>query len=474
MVGAWFALVGAGLGVWMTSTGAVTLTPALIGVAGIAAWLALRQSIITYRDMLNPLVLLTVLVLVRMSLPALVLSLTGYDIRDFPVFGQMGLRREDWLAGHALALTGLCGLLLGWMAVRDRAPGHTRATSYEGPVIIPALAFLVGLASLLLFVSSNASLSESVSSGAFRGVVVQEGTGKLFYLGLALIPSSVLLSTVLLTLDVPRLVAAAPVVVAAAGYFVLGGRMRAAVPLVVFGLVAWYRVREQQSWRRTHLGSALIWAASAGLVLLAIAAAGQAYRGGGGLQGIASALSLSSVSAYLREAVIVDLGQLHALAGITRLDPGIYSGANFIHAGLWPLSDFAHLPSPSGGVLILRQLVGLSGRSWGFHPTLFGDTYLNLGVLAVPAVALGAGALVKVSYQRFRVGRMTAVAYALSLVYAYRVLLESVTKWPEFVVVVSVYIVIGTAGRWTSRSAGAQPSASAHQHALGGGSRGHR
>lgn len=428
------------------------LEPLFLVVGYLAVAGAIVASVRAWKDILNPLVLVLTLALLRFTLPFL--SLAVREGQEVELFRLMGLRPEDWRFGHVLGLTGMLGVSFGWLLAggRQGRASRLRLRLPQG-ALIPAVAGMVlGLFFLLTFVRSNASVEQVLVQGSFRATAVREGTGQYFYLSLMLIASSVILCMHLATRPRGnRMVALIPVLVAAAAYFVLGGRARAATPLVAGGLAIWYVRGDARGWH-VPVQRLLRWTA-VGLIMAVWAAyLGQLYRGGLGLDALAGSTSFSGVRRYAEEAALVEVGQLHSLAGAWSLGP-VLEGRTFIGALTWPVSEILDIRGRSAGIFIVDTTIGVSRSRWGLLPSLVGEGYLNWGVPGLVMVTGVFGALLHVLYARFRAGRLQGALYVLAAVYALRIFVESVEKWGEAVVVFLFGLVL-LQGSWLFASGG--------------------
>ena len=239
-----------------------------------------------WRDWLNPLTLVLFVGLIRFSVPGFLSLRTD---PDFPVFQIMGLERDTWILGHALALAGLLGVALGWLMPMHLSGsgrnlpriGAIRICAHLGGfLMLPCLGMLIGFAALVLFVGSHVSVSDAVSTGEMRGTEIRAGTGKYFHLSLMLIASSVVFSAYLIERRYSWWITSLPAVVAAASFWVLGGRVRAFVPMACVALLLWYRRNELKVPVRTGFALTLI-------LLPVFSYVGQLYRGGIGLEAFA-------------------------------------------------------------------------------------------------------------------------------------------------------------------------------------------
>jgi len=385
-----------------------------------------------WRDCLNPVLLVLVLGFVRFSIPGF-LSLRAEP--DLELFQMMRLESEAWILGHALALAGLLGVVMGWL-MPMQLPGRRllgilatfRIRSPKGVPYAAILGICVGFAALLVFVRSHGLILEAVSTGEMRATEIREGTGKYFYLSLMLISSSIVFSAYLIRKRYAWWLTPLPSLLAASMFWVLGGRSRAFVPMACVALLLWYRRDELKVPMRTVFALTLV-------LLPVLSYVGLSYRGGEGMNAFARIFSLSAFAAYVNYAVWVDWGQLHSLAGAIVVGPGVLGGQSFSYNLLWPVSQFLDLPGKSAGVLIVQTLLGESERSWGFHATLIGDAYLNFGIAGVFVVTAILGVILKVLYVGFRQGRIDSVYYSLAVIYSMRIFFESVEKFGEALVV---------------------------------------
>jgi oligosaccharide repeat unit polymerase len=385
-----------------------------------------------WRDCLNPVSLILVIGFIRFSIPGF-LSLQAEP--DLELFQMMRLESEAWILGHALALAGLLGVVMGWL-MPMQLPGRRligilaifRIRSTKGIPCAAILGICVGFAALLLFVRSHGPILEAVVTGEMRSTEIRQGTGKYFYLGFMLISSSVIFSAYLMRRRYTWWITSLPSILAAGTFWVLGGRARAFVPIACVVLLLWYRREELKVPVRTAFALAL-------LLLPVLSNIGLSYRGGEGMNSFTQIFSLSALVDYVNYSIWVDWGQLHSLAGAIAIGPGVLGGQTFSYNLLWPLSQFLDLPGKSAGVFIVQTLVGESEKSWGFHGTLIGDAYLNFGILGVLLVTATLGVILKVLYVGFRQGQIDSAYYSLAVIYSMRIFFESVEKFSEALVV---------------------------------------
>ena len=159
---------------------------------------------------------------------------------------MMRLSDHDWQWGNALALTGLCGVVLGWLLVQgESVVDRPVKLQLSGGVLVAGIVgCLIGCLALFAFVLMNGSIG-MILTGGFRGTIIQEGTGKFFFLAYLLIGGSALLTCYLLVKGCGWY-SLAPVFMAAMFYSVLGGRARAMTPIAAGLILLWYFKREAE------------------------------------------------------------------------------------------------------------------------------------------------------------------------------------------------------------------------------------
>jgi oligosaccharide repeat unit polymerase len=283
-----------------------------------------------------------------------------------------------------------------------------------------------------------------ILTGGFRGTVVQEGTGKFFFLAYLLIGGSAILTCYLLAKgrDWYSLV---PVLIAAMFYSVLGGRARTMTPVAAGLLLLWYFKREKSSWRKLSAKPRYIVFAPvivAGAVWLSYV--GLLYRGGFGASAFVEATSLTGFWQHIQGSVYTDLGQLHSLAGAVAIGPGVLGGDTFYGALSWPLSSVLPIPGRSAGVFIVEELMGFgkNQQRWGVNASLIGDAYLNFGLAGVVVVTLVLGVLIKTLYLKFRDGSLHGAIYCVALLSAVQAFWVSIEVWPQALVTVSFTVFL--------------------------------
>lgn len=399
----------------------------------------------------SPLGLFLVFAIMRFALPGL-----GLLFSEIPVHGlfeTLGLTEQDWWTAHSLALLGVTSTVWGWVATRRLSTGWLfRVVDRLGSGVSPWRLVLSGAAiagmgfvALIAFVNFNTSgaATETVVAGTFRNEQIAEGTGIFFHLALGLIAGSVLQVFALRSLGFPRPLALLPAVAGGVVFFVLGGRARALTPILAafIGLAAGNRLP------RKRYGT-LAWYAGFAGVLLIVGAVGQGYRGDYGLT--AFWLVGEFLVDYIEYAIWLDVGHLHSLAAVVKLDPGTLGVAAIWVPVLPGISKFLGL-GRSGGVFIVESLTGVSTRKWGLHATLIADSYLSVGVIGVVPVCFVFGAWLRAlhTWMAASGGRppLTAALYGVALVYSLRSFFESVDKVSEMVIATAFVLLAGAVAR---------------------------
>jgi oligosaccharide repeat unit polymerase len=403
-----------------------------------------------WKDPFNPLCLVLAIAFIRFSCPGFLQWLDVEPPENVDAFFQlMKLSDDDWQWAHALALTGLLAVVLGWFFGRGQWVGAKPLKFHlGGGVKYAALAgMLLGAMSLALFFLSNASLG-AIASGEFRGTTIQEGTGPFFRLSYLLMGGSVLLCCYLLTKGDKRL-SLVPVVIAMLLYWALGGRGRAVTSLGGGLLLLWYLDRERKEWRKLAIKPIHALLAPFGILFgVWVLYVGSLYRGGLGVQAFSESLSLWGLWQYIEGSIYLDLGQLHSLAGAIAIGPGVLGGQTFVASLTWPLEKFLPIPGRSAGVFIIDTLVGFVGdqSKWGVNASLIGDAYLNFGMVGVAIVMSLFGALLKILYLKFRQGSLHSAVYVLAILSGLQAFVVSIEVWPQAMITLAFAIFLISLG----------------------------
>ena len=427
------------------------------------AYLAIGYSFIrtlhTWRDPFNPLCLIIAVGVVRFLIPGLLFS-SGVEPEGEvgALFSSMGLSDHDWQWGHALALTGLCGVVLGWLLVQGESvlDRPVKLQLSGGVLVAGIVGSLIGCLALFAFVLANGSIG-MILTGGFRGATIQEGTGKFFFLAYLLIGGSALLTCYLLVKG-RGWYSLVPVLIAAMFYSVLGGRARAMTPVAAGLLLLWYFKREKSSWRKLPVKPRYIVLAPLGVACAVwLSWVGSLYRGEFGASAFSEAMSLTGFWQHIQGSAYSDLGQLHSLAGAVAIGPGVLNGATFYGALSWPLNSVLPIPGRSAGVFIVEELVGFGKNQerWGFNASLIGDAYLNFGLGGVAIVTLLLGVLLKILYLKFRDGSLHGAIYCLALLSAVQAFWVSIEVWPQALSTVSFTVFLIWLGNTVLRVRGA-------------------
>jgi oligosaccharide repeat unit polymerase len=466
----WLATTGFFLGFFVLWSGQLHLVPFFLVIGYIAVLFAFLNAANAWRDIFNPLCSILAIGLIRFLIPGSLLLIGVEPPERVAVFYElMHLGDSDWLWGHALALAGLLGVILGWtLGPKHREKGKRLKFYLSFGIKYAAVAGMsVGFLALVTFVLANAGLGV-LTSGEFRETTIHQGTGIFFSLAFLLIAGSLLLSCYLFVAG-GRWTALAPVTVAMILYWPLGGRGRALTPLLGGLLFFWYFNRERAGWKKLSLKPTRVFQLLIAIVLMLwVLRVGQMYRGDFGARAFSESLSLSGLWSYVQGATFTDLGSLHSLAGAIAIGPGVLNGQTFFGNLTWPLKKFLPIPSRSAGVFIVEELKGFSDDEprWGVHATLIGDAYLNFGLGGVAIVMMFFGSVLKILYIKFRGGALHVAIYAAAFLYSQQIFLASIEVWTNAVTVLAFTVVIILLGRtvFTIDPAGQTFSGSAVRH----------
>ncbi len=301
-------------------------------------------------------------------------------------------------------------------------------------VSLVALAmFGVGLTALVLFLIINVgSLGAAAIDGNMRSTEVTLGTGYLWYVGLAVIPSSVVFAYSQYQ-QTGRLswVMWVPAIVAFFALTLLGGRVRALIPLTGIGFL-FLRIKHLD---RPSLKGIMVIMAGV-LVLFLYLPIGEAYRTGG-IDAVLQ-LGFERFTEYMLWSIPGEMGQLHGPYLAIAHGEGYLEGQTY-RVLLWPLSDFFNWGSKNTGVLIRDFAVGEGTyqKSWGFHASLIGDAILNFGRWFIPIKFAIFGCVMGWIQSNRRRGVLIIPISILSTLGLVRSFSESTDKIPE------IYVYIG-------------------------------
>jgi hypothetical protein len=399
----------------------------------------------------SPLGLFLVFTILRFAVPGLAALLS--EIPAVGLFEVLRLDEGDWWAAHSLALLGISSVIWGWLAVRRNPAARFFAivdglgSGPSGRRLLLSGAALsgIGFVSLVAFVSLNSSgaTTETVVAGTFRNEQVAEGTGIFFHVAIALIAGAVLQVAALRSLGYSRPVAILPALVAGLAFFALGGRARAMTP-ILGGLVALTAERRR---KRNPLVTFAFYSAVL-LAVVALGAVGQAYRGDYGITAFWSLPEL--LTGYIDYAIWFDIGQLHSLAAVVKLEPGILGSTIWV-AALGGVARLLGWEGRSGGVFIVESLAGEMGRKWGVHSTLIGDSYLSIGLSGVVVMCFVFGAWLRALHTSRggapRPHPLAAAVHGLAVVYSLRVFFEAIDKVSEMAMATAFVLLGGVMAR---------------------------
>jgi hypothetical protein len=368
-----------------------------------------------FRDALNPLTVLLVLVLVRIGLPSLlVLDPHVLPPADTPL-SDFSVSREELIEAQELALLGVVAVIPGWYACpRWAVAGAQKVFQAVGrvpthdPRMIPGAlaAFACGAIAAIVYLAANFGdpVGAALAGVAREGATA--GTSRYGFAAVALLTTSSTFLVLYAAQRRPRLSWAAtlaPALVATAILTVFGGRIVALTPLALGLVGARYLRRADPSdvtHRRRGLGK-LLAAALLVLALVAYAAFVLQYRGGGGASALGDVLSLSALGEYVEFSIWTELGTLHPYALAGRLGAGSLDGATY--PTLLGLSGtLLGIEGERPGIALVQRLGHGADPDWGFHTGLVVDVFLNSGLGAAVLAAGLFGALLRAEYEAFR------------------------------------------------------------------------
>lgn len=299
--------------------------------------------------------------------------------------------------------------------------------------------FGVGLTMLAFFLIINVgSLSAAAIDGSMRSSEVTRGTGYLFYVGLVVIPSSLVFAYSQYQ-RTRRLswVMWVPAIVAFFALTLLGGRVRALIPLAAVGFL-FLRIRNLD---RPSLKSVMVIVAGV-LVLFLYLPIGMAYRSGG-IDAVLQ-LGFERFIEYTLWTIPGEMGQLHGPYLALAHGEGYLEGQTY-RILLWPLSDFFNWGSKNTGVLLRDFAVGQGTyqKSWGFHASLIGDAVINFGRWFIPIKFAIFGCVMGWIQSSRRRGVLIIPTSILSILGLVRSFSESTDKIPEtYVYIGMVYAIL--------------------------------
>lgn len=303
--------------------------------------------------------------------------------------------------------------------------------------------FGIGLISISLFVIVNVgSLGAAIVDGAMRSTEVIGGTGYLRYLSLALIPGALLFSYC----HYQRwrrfsIVAWVPAIVAFFALSLLGGRVRALIPLAA---VAFLFMRAKNLDRPSMRSAAILF--SGVVTVLIYMAIGMTYRAGG-IETVLQ-LGVEEIVDYVTWTIPGEIGQLHGPYLAIAYGEGRLGGETY-RVLLWPLSEIFGWESRHSGVFVRDLGIGEGAyeKNWGFHPSLIGDAIINYGRWFVPFKFAIFGALIGWLQSSKRQGVFAIPLSILVTLGLARAFSESTDK----IVEVYIYVVMAYATLFMAR-----------------------
>lgn len=417
---------------------------------------AVIWSIKQYNDWFNLLALICAVGFLRVLAPAV---FGQPDDPRIALFWDMGLDSRNWESAHILALIGLNSVALGWMITPTFVGSVSTylvgliSFEYQTKSLIQAasIAMAAGILFILIYVERNTtSFLEAAGSGDFRNIAIQEGaievgTGYYFWLGMIAISGSSILTAVLLKSGRGVFIALLPAIIVAATFWVLGGRFRALTPLIAGVLIVVYHTGLSAK------GTRVMFLTIVGLIIVMpyLLLAGTMYRNGLGVSAFRAAADIQRLSDYTSIAFIQETGQVYALAGAARIGPGELNGQTFT-VFLWPVSDFIGMHGKSTGSYIIEEL---TGRTFGIHPSIIGDIYLNYGLILIPFLLIIFGIIIRALYILFRSNILPLSIYSITAVNFIRIYFESSDKYKEALTIFLFCILIHYIAQYVLRAA---------------------
>ena len=313
--------------------------------------------------------------------------------------------------------------------------------------------FALGIAGIVAFLVINiGSLEAAAVEGEMRGTIVNKGTGVLWYTGLAVIPASIsYLYCQFRRTGRIKFAYMMPAVLAFLALAMLGGRVRALMPLAAMAIL-FFRLKGYD--RPSTRG--LVVVAVALVMLLIYLPIGATYRAGG-LSGVAS-LSPGDFLKYAQWSIAGELGQLHGPYIPLAFGEGSFGGRTYLGLA-WPIPDLLGMELGNTGVEVRDLAVGAStySKKWAFHATMIGDAVLNFGRWSIPPIFLTFGlvlSFVQSGKMRMPLALPLSIVVTLGLVRAFS---EETGKIPETYVYILFGILIVYVGRLIDRSGNMRP-----------------
>jgi oligosaccharide repeat unit polymerase len=364
-------------------------------------------NLFSYRDWINPLIIITGSALFRIGLPGLIYYLQPSIPDEFWI---VWLPIQYWHLGWNLALIGLTSIVLGWTLTPQMLIKRTKTwtnsmvrilPNYNENIAIVALLYLIiGISCLVIFFRSNYGSSLDVLySGSLRSQEMRvDGTSRYNFLATWLMTSGAVILSAYLAKSIKnrRWFCLIPGLFI---FFILtpfGGRIGAMTPLIYGLIILWYQSNKRQI--RIFRDSFLITCAF--LIANIYSAFVFNYRKGGGLDNAIQALSWDSLSKYFITSFWTESGTLHPFAYATFLGSGVLRGATYPEVfGFFPSIMFG-IETVRPGAFIVQQLISPSA-TWGLHTGIIIDLFLNSGLSMVIIGSLLFGSILRCAYEGF-------------------------------------------------------------------------
>lgn len=300
------------------------------------------------------------------------------------------------------------------------------------------MAFFLGLMFTLVFFVLNGGGFSTIISGDFRRYEIIKNTGYFFYIGLVSIPSGAILITDYFAKNRARYAFAVAISYMMV-FSILGGRVRALILLALWAVQYWKSLYEHSKLKKNRRSiMVLISMALFSLVIFLILGS---YRSGVGL-------SMDLVAGFrfgekLLGSFYSEIGLYQSLVSISRY-PGELMWTGAWTNVIYPFNHMLGLGSRSGGVFAVQM--GLddfsSGRAWGFHASIIGDSFLAFGLPSVAIFSFLVGYLMSESMYRLRNGKISDALFLLVFLAFVRVTYESMDKIPEIYITLTMYILL--------------------------------
>ncbi len=406
------------------------------------------HAVRTTGDVLNPVALLVGLALVRIGLPALLLTWSAPPIS----WDTSGMLDGAWEAGRALALVGLASIVVGWWM----APGllvksacglgdWVRGCEAQARSTLGArgtICLLVGLPFVAVYVVLNyADVLGAVADGRMRNQsLIVQGTSRYNFLGYWLVFAGTLAVSahLLLVRHARWWVGLMPSFLVAILLTPFGGRVGAMAPLACALIVLWYRRP-----RKVAPGRGLLVFGSLMVVSLLYSAFVVFYRGHGIEEGWGS-MTWAGLHEYAEQSVWWEMGILHPYAYATVFGEGVLEGGTLPAVGGFVLEAILGEEGVRPGLFIVQQVLSPSAR-WEIHTGLIVDLYLNYNLAATIVGCVLFGMVLRAAYEALSAHRRApgpVLLYTIVLWFSLWIFYESVYVFFSLAVAAGVVGVI--------------------------------